>query len=106
MASQVLVIDDDEGIRSLLCDKVKDMFPDIEALPAPDGEIGLNYLSRYKNTIRLIICDFTMPHMDGLSFIKEVRDKLKIKTPMIMISGDPAQEDVGSSLFYEDIYFL
>lgn len=58
---QVLVVDDDEASRSLVCDQVADAGHD--CLQAPDGRRALDVLHRAR--VDLVILDLEMPIMDG-----------------------------------------
>lgn len=50
-----------------------------------------------KNTIDVIICDYQMPEMDGISLLKEVRKKFR-DTPFILFTGRGREEIVIEAL--------
>lgn len=78
----ILIIDDEEEIRSSLSKIVEQL--DLVPLTAQDGLEALNVLRSKK--IDLIITDLMMPKMDGLKFIvksKEINPSL----PIAVISG-------------------
>ncbi|MEO7641789.1 MAG: response regulator [Ramlibacter sp.] len=82
---EILIVDDMRSMRSLVrstllqigCDKV------IEA------EDGLDALSKLKaRRVHLIISDLNMPKMDGLGFLKAVRESPVLKdTAFIMLTS-------------------
>ncbi len=68
MAS-ILVIDDDEQVRDVVCQMLKGA--GYEVAQASDGKIGVNL---YKNVpADLVITDILMPNEDGLEAITELK---------------------------------
>ena len=82
MKQVILIIDDEEKIRSVLS-KIVDQL-DLIPLTARDGLEALNLLQSEK--IDLIITDLMMPQMDGLTFIVKSRE-INPKIPIAAISG-------------------
>ena len=82
---KILIIDDSELIRMVLKEKLKNY----HVIEAEDGKAGLA-IAR-KERPHLVITDFQMPGMDGLSVLSEIR-KMKFKMPVIMLTafGDVA----------------
>jgi len=78
----VMVIDDDIAIRELLYRILTKK--DYEVTTAIGAEQALQLLE--KNKPDLIVVDFKMPGMDGLSFVKKVRSSDK-NLPIIMLTG-------------------
>ncbi|MCZ6680199.1 MAG: response regulator [Candidatus Poribacteria bacterium] len=80
--ARILVVDDEEGIRTALCAALEHIGH--EVVGAPDGEMGLR-LYREKPT-DLVILDIFMPEKEGLEAIMELkRDFPDVK--IIAISG-------------------
>ncbi len=79
----ILIIDDNEEIRTFLADNFLDEY---QIITANDGVEGLDELNR--NSIHLIICDLMMPRMDGIAFCKEVRNnKMYSHIPIILLTA-------------------
>ncbi len=78
----ILIIDDEEDIRSSLAEIVEQL--NLTPFSAQDGLEALNVLSSQK--IDLIITDLMMPNMDGLKFIVKSRE-LNPSIPIAVISG-------------------
>ncbi len=54
---------------------------------------------RSKNKIDMIVTDWNMPEMDGLTFVKAVRAKDEYKDlPILMITTEAAKEDILTAL--------
>ena len=79
---QLLVVDDDEGIRKLL-----EMFfkrKHIDVLTASGGEEALKLVS--SNPISVVLLDINMPGMDGLITLKKIKE-LKPGLAVVMATG-------------------
>jgi two-component system cell cycle sensor histidine kinase/response regulator CckA len=80
----ILVVDDEPSVRLVLAKLLaKRGFAVIEA---ENGNEALELAERYQGNLRLIILDLTMPHRDGVSTLKELRDR-RDATPVLLISG-------------------
>lgn len=84
----LLVIDDEILIYEVIKDSLNNLFNEI--IYAENGLIGLEKLKN-STEIDCVICDIRMPVMDGVSTIKETRER-KIETPFIFYTayGDDA----------------
>jgi len=67
----VLVIDDEEIPRNLLCDMLRSL--GYTALPAVSGEEGIEILRYAPEKVDLVIVDRTMPGMDGIETVERLR---------------------------------
>lgn len=66
--NKMIVVDDDIITRNI----AKLIFHDnFEVLEAENGQIALELLNRYRQDIVFILCDVSMPVMDGFTFLKE-----------------------------------
>ncbi len=95
MAKTILVVDDEELIRSLLNEFLTGL--DYKVIEAADGKAGLDIFKR--EHIDLVISDIRMPGMSGMDLLKWIKS-ISPKTPVLMITGykpSPAQEDAMST---------
>jgi serine phosphatase RsbU (regulator of sigma subunit) len=76
------VVDDTEHVRSVLVTQLRHLGH--SATAAADGELGLAELRR--ELPDLVLCDMRMPNMDGLEFMRVVRDEFP-GLPVIVMSG-------------------
>ena len=84
MADKILVADDEQEIRSLLDDFLKD--EGYEVVLAADGEQALQ-LAEIENP-QAIIMDIKMPGLDGIEVCKRLKEKEQTKfIPVIIITG-------------------
>ncbi|MDQ7003630.1 MAG: ATPase, T2SS/T4P/T4SS family [Ghiorsea sp.] len=88
----ILIIDDSKSIRSLVRFILQAEGHDV--VEADDGRKGIGLLQQAKDSLSLIIVDYDMPHMDGPTFIKEVRRQSKYDAiPVIMLTSRKDEED-------------
>jgi len=97
-AIKVLVVDDQLTMRALVRSALQEIgFKEIT--DAVDGEDG--FASLLKQPAHLVISDFNMPKLDGLSFLRAVRAHEPIrKTAFIMLTGRADKELVQRAVQY------
>lgn len=86
--AKIFIIDDDPEIIKLVKFILKDNSH--KFFSAQNGKIALAELE--KQNFDLFLVDRLMPRMDGISFIKAVKNDLKLDTPVILMSAHD-QED-------------
>jgi DNA-binding response OmpR family regulator len=67
----VLVVDDDDAVRRLVCDVLE--MEGHEAVPVPNGPTALEHLAEQRPDC--VILDIMMPGMDGLTVLAQIRDQ-------------------------------
>ncbi|MGH2541186.1 MAG: response regulator transcription factor, partial [Ardenticatenaceae bacterium] len=67
---RVLVIDDDDALREVLCAALEDIGHDV--LAAENGQQAWQLLG--ENHVQLVITDWVMPTVDGLELVQRIRD--------------------------------
>ncbi|MFW6197125.1 MAG: PAS domain-containing protein [Thermoplasmatota archaeon] len=81
----VLIVDDEESFldqADLFLEKIKD---DIDVTTYTYPRKALEELEN--SSIDVIVSDYQMPDIDGLEFLKKVRDEREIDIPFIMFTG-------------------
>lgn len=84
----ILIIEDEKKLSDILKKALKGERYSVDV--AYDGEQGLN--KALKNTYALILLDIMLPHMDGLTLCKELRER-QIHTPVIMLTAKGSVAD-------------
>lgn len=87
---KILVVDDEKFSRNIIMRVVKDILRDSDPVPAADASEALNTLIADWKTYALVICDFNMPILTGLHFLKMVRsgfEGIRYDLPVIMLTG-------------------
>ena len=82
MRAKVLIIDDEEGIRSSL--KMLFEYEGYEVVLAANGEAGLKIAEREEPD--LILLDIKMPQMDGMEVLKRLKGPER-SAPVVILSG-------------------
>ena len=78
----ILLVEDEELLRAGVQEVLE--IQGYKVITAPDGEQALACLAA--QTIDLIITDLVMPKMDGVDFVKQLRE-IKPDLPVIVVSG-------------------
>ena len=85
MAKTVMIVDDSDSLRQVV--NIALSGAGYRVIEACDGVDALEKLDG--NKIQLIICDVNMPNMDGITFVKELKQLKAHKfTPVIMLTTD------------------
>lgn len=85
MGLKVLIIDDSSLMRKMINRAIRQCAIDVaETFEAENGQEGLQALSA--NSPDLILCDWNMPVMDGITFVAEARKSTT--TPIIMLTTE------------------
>ena len=97
MAVTVITVDDSSTMRRIIKNTLKKIGYGDNILEAGDGKEALNVLAN--SNVDLIITDWNMPVMDGLTFVKHIRADSKYNdTPIIMVTTEAAKEDIITAL--------
>lgn len=97
--NQILVVDDDEYIRELVCTLLRN--EGYSVIEAADGREALKLLGNLK--VYLCVLDIMMPNMDGFEFCKTARKYYK-DLPILMLTAknDLSQKVKGFDLGCDD----
>lgn len=97
---RALVVDDNAFTRRLICEVLHNLGAELENLmEAGDGLEALKILET--NVFDLVISDWHMKPMDGLTFTRKIRDPLASPapdTPLILCTADPQQDVIKRAL--------
>jgi PAS domain S-box-containing protein len=91
----VLVVDDEDYIRSLCGEYVRML--GFEPLEAADGHEAVELFRLHTGTVAFVILDLTMPNMDGVATLKELR-KITPEARIMLSSGYSEQVVVDQFL--------
>jgi len=90
----LLIVDDSAAIRKILQRVLlQTELPLGTVFEAADGSLGLDLLKQHR--VDAILSDINMPNMDGIEFLKSVRQMPEYRlTPFIMITTEGSQARV------------
>ena len=84
----VMIVDDSGSFRTVV--KLALQKAGYGVVEAIDGRDAVGKLGAQK--VNLIVCDVNMPNMDGLSFLRHVKENAAHKfTPVIMLTTEPQE---------------
>ncbi|HZX33040.1 MAG TPA: response regulator [Rhodocyclaceae bacterium] len=88
MAKTIMIVDDSASLRQVVGISLRGAGFDV--IEGCDGKDALAKLTGQK--IHLIISDVNMPNMDGISFLKAVKQRPEYKfTPVIMLTTEAGE---------------
>lgn len=96
MAKTVMIVDDSASLRTVVKMALKGA--GYEVVEGSDGNDALSKLGGQK--VHLIITDLNMPNLDGIGFVKQVKQRAEYKfTPIIMLTteGQEAKKQEGQA---------
>lgn len=87
MSKVILIIDDSASVRQLVSIALRGA--GYTVIEASDGKEGLRQLNGQK--INLVVSDVNMPNLDGIGFVKEMKQNPSYKfMPVIMLTTEGA----------------
>lgn len=95
----VLVVDDMPAMRKVLSTILTSTFGITNILHASDGKEGIKAMEAAGGMIKLVLCDWNMPGMNGMDFYKHLRGIPDFKdTPFVMITAESDKAHVMTAL--------
>jgi EAL domain-containing protein (putative c-di-GMP-specific phosphodiesterase class I) len=99
--ARILVTDDDDAVRRLIARLLRDAGHDV--LLASDGAQALEAF--VGGSVDLIVSDISMPHMDGVTLLRRVRE-LNEDIPFILLAGAPSANTAIDALRFHATEYL
>jgi len=94
----ILVVDDEQGIRDIIKEYLEP--EDYEVIEAVDGVDALN---KFKNhTIAVVILDVMLPKLDGWKVCREIRASSRVPIIMLTARGEEYDKLFGFELGVDD----
>ncbi|OKL36880.1 response regulator transcription factor [Domibacillus mangrovi] len=86
---RILVVDDEETLRMLICDTLEDLGYEIDG--AEDGEEALKKVSQ--QSYDLMILDYMMPNLTGIEVIEHLPNEMKQTLSILMLTARAQEAD-------------
>ena len=93
VATNILIVDDEEGVRELLCDALR--IAGYTPLAAANGRVALALLR--EKSVSLVIADVNMPQMNGFDMLSKMRAQ-GLSTPVLLLSARGERHDITEGL--------
>lgn len=105
MAERLLIVDDDEFIRSITQELLEQAGYSVEV--AEDGLAAWEKIDSDPSRFELMLLDKKMPRLDGIALLKRLKSDDRFKElPVIMLTGDNQQQDIVEGLAAGAYYYL
>ncbi|NDD13611.1 MAG: response regulator, partial [Betaproteobacteria bacterium] len=98
--TKILIVDDMERMRSLVREQIRSVGYS-NFYEADNGEKALQVLAKNSSPtpFGLILCDWNMPVMNGLDFLKVLRSHASYRTlPFLMVTAEADRESVLAAI--------
>ncbi len=93
----ILVVEDEEMNREALCEQLETA--GFHTICAHDGMHAIRLLGEHPDQIRLILLDWMLPQLDGISFLKKIRQHERFRhLPVIMETARTQKADVMEAM--------
>ncbi|HUB24022.1 MAG TPA: response regulator [Tepidisphaeraceae bacterium] len=93
---KVLLVDDSRTMRTIQ-KKTIETLGGVEFAEAGDGVEALAAIAATPGGFDLIMIDWNMPHMDGITLVGKIREKDK-RTPLVMVTTEAEKQRVVTAL--------
>lgn len=100
MADRVLVVDDESGIRDIVCQYLK--FEGFLCAEASNGKQAVEIVCAEEQSFDLIIMDVMMPFMDGITALRMIREKSDVPVILLTAKGEEYDKIFGFELGADD----
>lgn len=91
-----LIVDDSRTTRRLISDIMRTL--DFEVVEAANGQEALDTLTRL-GMVDVVLVDWNMPVMNGLEFVKAVREDPKFSDiPLLMVTTETEMDQMALAL--------
>lgn len=105
MTAKLLIVDDDEIIRSVTRDNLQQCGYTVET--AEDGLAAWKIIDDDPSRFDLMLLDKRMPRLDGIALLKRIKSDGRFKElPVIMMTCDSRPEDIAEGLAEGAFYYL
>lgn len=88
----VLIVDDDPNQINIIKIYLKDA--KLTIATAKNGRHAISILK--DKCFDIVLTDYQMPEMDGLTLISKIRTELNLSIPVIMISANETQKNISN----------
>lgn len=93
---KILVVDDSSTMRRIISNTLNTAYEGCQVVEASDGLEGLAALEKNPD-VSIILTDWNMPNMNGLSFLEKVREK-NTELPIVMITTEAEKQNVVTAI--------
>ena len=98
MAMNVLIVDDSSVMRKIVERSLRQSTKEAidSVVEASDGAEALEKLQQ--GPIQAVFCDVNMPNVNGLEFLRRLKDSPQAGTPVIMVTTEGGEKTVMEAI--------
>ena len=101
---KILIVEDSEVNRGILCQLLQEQYDIVEA---PDGNEAYQILKAQYRELAMVLLDLIMPNCDGFQFLEMVRENPLLATvPVVVLTGNSGREQEERCLSLGAVDFL
>ncbi|MCK5284295.1 MAG: response regulator [Alphaproteobacteria bacterium] len=89
---KILLVEDQSEARAMMRNMLMEMGIS-QVFEAPDGRKALSFIDAAFDFVDLIICDWNMPEMNGVEFLRQLRT-VDQDMPFLMVTGRSDMDSV------------
>ncbi len=89
---KVLIVEDQADMRAMLRNMMMELGI-TQVFEAPDGQQGLSFVDAAFDFVDIIVCDWNMPGMSGVEFLRQIRS-VDPDFPFLMVTGRSDMDSV------------
>lgn len=93
---KLLLVDDSRTMRNIM-KKTLESLGAVEFSEASDGVEALKVIAATPSGFNLVVIDWNMPNMDGITLIHKIREQDK-KTPLMMVTTEAEKSRVMEAI--------
>ena len=95
MGLQVLLVDDSGVMRKMISRSLRQAGLNIDSITeAGNGVEGMTALGG--GSFDIVLCDWNMPEMDGITFLREARKSSNV--PFVMLTTEGTQDKINEAM--------
>lgn len=102
----VLHIDDNPDFLDLTQTFLQQELPNYEFLTETNPKTALNRITTSDTDIDCIVCDYSMPQMNGIEVLETLRDTHNNMTPFMLFTGEGSEDVAEDTIKYEGTGYM
>ncbi len=92
---KILIVEDSSVQRKMIIKIIQDAGFENEILESEDGNLAIETLAVHHAEVALILCDWNMPNINGLEFIRAAANVPSVASiPIVMVTTEGTEDKI------------